>query len=123
MLLNLTNHPHRQWPDKQMEDARSHWGQVQDFPFPNVPPDWDDKQLLQASRKTAEEAIGLHPDAVLCQGEMSMTYAIVRALQESGIPAYTATTHRKAEETKNPDGTVSKKSEFCFIRFRRYPEV
>jgi hypothetical protein len=38
MLINLSNHPYREWSEKQKETARKQYGTVQDMTFPMVDP-------------------------------------------------------------------------------------
>lgn len=123
MLLNLTNHPGSRWSSRQRNAAVDKWKSVVDYPFPDVLPEAEEKSIIREARAIAKDAESLRPDAVLCQGEMSMVLVLVQLFQEKGIPVYTATTRRISEESVNADGSVEKKSVFQFVRFRRYPQL
>lgn len=120
MLLNLTNHNSSNWSTSQLESAKERWGAIIDMPFPDVPPDFDESQMILLAKKVAEKAVGLQPDAVLCQGEMTMVFSLVHMFYLHGIPSYAATTSRQSEEAAKEDGTVHKQSVFRFVRFREY---
>ena len=119
MLLNLTNHPSARWGDEQMRSAVKCWGSVVDLPFPDVPPGYGDAQVAQYAVEVAKKAVALHPDAVLCQGEMTMAFALVQILHMHGIPSYAATSRRETVESVK-DGIAQKQSVFRFERFRKY---
>lgn len=123
MLLNLTNHPQCLWNEEQLIAARVLWTHVVDFPFPNVNPEWDEQKLTEATQETFCAAMALHPDAVLCQGEMSMTFLLIALFERQHIPCYTACSQRQSSEQVNADGTVEKRSIFRFVRFRRYHQL
>lgn len=74
MLLNLTNHPSANWDPGQLNAAKERWNTILDMPFPNVPPDFDEDQIIQSAEAIVKKAVQLHPDAVLCQGEMTMVF-------------------------------------------------
>lgn len=123
MLLNLTNHPSKKWSIQQTDAALKEWENIVDYPFPYVSPQDDEKELFQKACSIADDVKSLCPDAVLCQGEMTMTFILVQILQKKGIPVYAATSERISVESLNSDGSVEKKSVFKFIRFRRYMEI
>ena len=91
------------------------------MPFPDVPPDFDENQMILLAKEVAEKVIGLHPDAVLCQGEMTMVFTLVHMFYLHGIPSYAATSSRQSKEIVKEDGTVNKQSVFQFVQFRKYP--
>lgn len=119
MFINFTNHPSPLWSPQQMEAARR-FGEVIDMPFPNVPPEATEADVARMAAEAVSSILVLAPAAVLCQGEMTLTYRIVRLLSEHGIPALAACSERITTETVGPDGTTSKISRFEFRGFRRY---
>ncbi len=123
MLLNLTNHPSANWSSSQLETAIGLWGEVTDLPFPDVSPDFDELQVTKLAETVVKEASAFHPDAVLCQGEMSMVFSLVYMFQLHGIPSYAATSCRQSKEVAKEDGTTQKQSVFRFVRFRKYPII
>lgn len=120
MLINLTNHPSNHWSTKQLETAECMWDTISDYPFPNVPAAWEAKEINQEANEIVTTITEMNPDAVLCQGEMCMTAALVRLFMEKKIPVYAVASARQSVETLKPDGSVEKKSIFDFVKFRRY---
>lgn len=121
MLLNLTNHPLAQWPDSQRAEAAARWGEICDFPFPQVDPAWTGEEVASQARHLVGRALALWPDAVLCQGEMTMTYALTALFQRAGVTVVAACTRRRTEERRGADGSVTKTAVFLFEGFRAYP--
>ena len=122
MLLNLTNHPVNHWPDAQRAEADRRWGEIIALPFPAVDPEAPICAVSAQARDIVQEAAARQPDAVLCQGEMTMTMALVLYFQLEGIPTYAACSRREVTEQKTLDGSVRKVSCFRFVTFREYPK-
>jgi len=123
MLINLSNHPAETWGEAQREAAWM-YGEVEDWPFPHIPPEWDEHQVASLAQTYAERIVrrlseagrGCH--AVHVMGEMTFTCTLVRLLQRQGICCLAATSQRMVEE----DPTSGKKiAYFRFERFRPYP--
>ena len=120
MLINCTNHPHANWSAAQTRAALDAYGSVVDYPFPAVDPRLDEAQLTDMAARLCRDLLAPVPEAVLCQGEMGLCFALVSALQQRGVPVLHACSERRVCETQTPEGTL-KKSEFVFAGFRRYP--
>lgn len=56
----------------------------------------------------------------MCQGEFTLTYAIVTRLKKNGITVFAACSRRGTEEIRNADGSTQKKVLFSFERFREF---
>ncbi|MDE6435188.1 MAG: hypothetical protein K2L07_13270 [Lachnospiraceae bacterium] len=123
MLLNLTNHPSSDWSFSQLESAIERWDTVVDIPFPDAPADFDEDQIIQLAETIVKKAVVLHPDAVLCQGEMTLAFSLVHMFHAYGIPAYAATSCRQSKEEVKEDGETQKQSIFRFVKFRKYPVI
>lgn len=123
MLINLTNHPVAGWSEEQRSEALRLWETVEDCPFPSVGAQWDDSRMKQCAESIAAAVTEKQPDAVLCQGEMTMTFLLVALLQKQGIPVYAATSERRAQEELLPDGSIRKSVVFCFVMFRKYGDL
>lgn len=121
MLINLTNHPSANWPPSQMEQAQIQWGAVVDVPFPNVPPAWGRQEVCRCAEALLEHVKKLSPDAVLCQGEMTLCFLLVQWLKAEGIPVFAAISERITTERSDSSGGIVKQSEYHFRRFREYP--
>lgn len=119
MLVNLTNHPSHLWSPEQRE-AASTFGKIVDIPFPNVPPSMDEAGVMQMALSIVSSIEAQQPTAVLCQGEMTLTYRIVSLLKERGIQALAACSERCVTETVDEHGVTTKVAEFHFCRFRAY---
>lgn len=122
MLINLSNHPSANWPENQLELARSLFGQVIDMPFPPVDPAALISQVQQMAASAAEKAMetltGANPDedhAVHVMGELTFCYNFVSLMRGKNIRCLASTTHRVVEETEK-----GKLSKFVFVGFRDY---
>ena len=119
MIINMTNHPSTIWSREQRTEAEK-YGEILDMPFPVVPPDMGEEGVSDMAETFLRQILPLHPDAVLCQGEMTLTYALVSRLAAQGIPVLAACSDRITEETAEPDGSIRRVSRFVFTRFRQY---
>ena len=119
MLINFTNHPSAQWSAEQKATAQV-YGKVIDLAFPAIDPAADETALDSLASAYATHILHLNPDAVLCQGECTFVYRIVRQLEAADIPVLAACSRRKSQETTYPDGSTMKRSIFVFAGFRRY---
>lgn len=119
MFVNLTNHPFRDWTLKQQEAAKE-YGEVTDYPFPLVPPEFDKKQVNALAERVTNDILQLSPDIVCCQGEMTLTYSLVNMLKEHGIKVVAACSERNIIEKKAEGGRIIKTTEFNFVKFREY---
>ncbi len=119
MLINFTNHPSDRWSREQREAALA-YGEILDLPFPSVPEDWDEGRVAALAESWAARIAGLNPAAVVCQGEFTLTAAVVSLLLARGIPALAACSRRCVLEERQRDGTTVKRAVFRFARFRPY---
>ncbi|MGI6127838.1 MAG: CRISPR-associated protein Csx20 [Planifilum sp.] len=94
-------------------DLQSRWSQVPpEGPFPR---EWLQPVMAWLSRETEPG------DIVLVQGEFGAVYQVVSWCHREGrIPVY-ATTARRYESRRQPDGTVKNIHLFRHVNFRRYP--
>lgn len=46
MLINFSNHSMKDWPENQIKEAERLFGEIIDFPFPMIPPEIDEDQVL-----------------------------------------------------------------------------
>jgi hypothetical protein len=118
MFINFTNHPSSNWSQAQLADA-SNYGEILDMPFPAVDPDNDESYILTLADSFVSEIMKHAPKAVLCQGEMTLAFAVTRRLTALGIPIFAATSNRSVHEA-TVEGKTVKRSEFRFVRFRKY---
>ncbi len=119
MFVNCSNHRSTLWCEKQLV-AANEFGEVVDVSFPSVDPICDEEEIKMLARKLVDKIIKLKPDVVMCQGEFTLTYAVVNMLKEEGIVVVAACSQRSAVEKINEDGKSERISIFEFVKFRRY---
>lgn len=116
MLLNLTNHPSANWPQKQKDVAINQYGEIVDLSFPQIDPQLTANQVDQLVEEYTIKIRKIKPVAVHIMGEMTFTFRLVNKLKEIGIPCIASTTERKVTEDDNGNKT----SQFNFVKFRAY---
>lgn len=114
MFINYSNHPSEKWEQRQREEAEK-YGEIKDMPFPNIGEEWSKERVIKLAEQEVKKIEKEKPDCVLCQGEMTFTYALVNELKKIGIKTVSATSRREVIE----DNGV-KISKFQFCRFREY---
>lgn len=119
MFVNCSNHPCDKWGGDQMAAAMK-YGEVLDYPFPEVAPNSSEEEIKRLAMKIAGEILALRPDAVMCQGEFTLTFSLVDFLLEKGVRVVAACSERKVQELIREDGTCEKKAQFQFVGFREY---
>ena len=118
IFINHSNHPSENWSSVQRAAALE-YGSIVDLDFPMIKSDLDEGDVLDAARKTYEQIVALKPSVVLCQGEYTYTYELVKLLKQAGITVVAACSERRVREEQ--EGDVSRKvSYFQFVRFRKY---
>lgn len=119
MFVNFTNHPSARWSDAQRK-AAMRWGEIADVPFPDIPAQADADEIRALADEYAAKIRGLSPSAVLVQGEMCFTFAMVERLRELGIPALCASGSRVCKTSFGENGVTVRTSTFEFVQFRNY---
>lgn len=118
-FINLSNHPSNKWDEKQI-NAAEQYGEIIDIPFPDIAAQADENEIVGLAEQYLNCISDYHFTTVMVQGEFTFTYHLVKMLEEKGIPALAACSEREVEEIVNADGSVSKKVDFRFVRFRNY---
>lgn len=119
MFVNCSNHPSERWGERQLQEAGK-WGEITDYPFPYVKAEADEESVSEMARQAVRDIMRMNPDAVMCQGEFTLTYQIVQSLKEQGVLAVSACSERCVVEKLLSDGSTHRESKFHFIRFREY---
>ncbi len=119
MLINFSNHPYEIWIEKQKEAAKQ-YGEVVDFPFPQITPDMDTEDLRKIVQECVEKIEAMKPTAVMAAGEFTFIFMLVDKLLQDGIKVMCTCSQRRTIERKLPDGSNEKTSIFVFERFRDY---
>lgn len=119
IFLNLTNHPSSLWCDKQLEAAHA-YGEIMDMPFPMIDETDNETYISSLADEYLQKILDLAKDnnvTVHLMGELTFTFALLKRLQEYGIPCVASTSKRIVkEESAGRKGEVI----FQFERFRRY---
>jgi hypothetical protein len=120
MLLNLSNHPFKEWDETQQKEAINRWGSVSDLAFPQINPLLSSLEINQLAKHYASVIIPKYlnqsaGNAIHLMGEITFCFSLANLLISSGYICVVSTTERKSE-THNG----IKKSIFRFIRFREY---
>ncbi|MBR3143450.1 MAG: toll/interleukin-1 receptor domain-containing protein [Clostridiales bacterium] len=118
-FVNISNHPSDNWGEEQRRAAEE-MGTIVDIPFPLVDPYASEENVEKLADQIVQETLTRKPAAVMCQGEFTLTEAIVRKLRGKDIPVYSACTQRVSKERLLEDGSTAKESVFTFVKFRRY---
>lgn len=118
-FVNFTNHPSKDWDEKQIEAALS-YGEIVDVPFPEVCESAGREEVHELAKEYVEKIMALNPEAVLCQGEFCLAYKVIELLTDKQVRVVAACSTRETKEWQNEDGSSQKKSVFRFAQFREY---
>ena len=119
MFLNISNHPSAMWTADQ-RDAASAYGDIVDLPFPEVSPVLSRQEVQALADEFTDIILVSKPNIILCQGEYTLTYALVTNLTAQGIKVVAACSDRASEEKVLSDGSTERKMTFKFVQFREY---
>lgn len=119
MLINCTNHRLSEWSAEQISAAEK-WGEIMEYPFPDVSPYSTSNEIKIQAAEIADDIACKNPQAVIVQGEMNMSFAIVSELKKKNICTLAAVSERIVNITKADDGSIIKTSKFRFAGFREY---
>ena len=121
MFINLSNHQIKDWSQAQLAEAGK-WGQIVEYPFPSVPASASKDEINEIADAVFHKVAAMKPEAVMCQGEFTLTYALVSRFLKHGICVLAACSERRTTEKIMDNGTSCKYSEFVFGGFREYRE-
>lgn len=122
-FVSIMNH---KLTERQLEDAKRFNGEeleVIELQSELVDPAASTEEVYAQARRILSQ---LPPDTkyVNIMGDFGMTVAEVLLLKSGefgqGIVPVYATTHRQAQEVRNPDGSITKTSVFNHVKFRAY---
>ena len=99
-FINFTNHPSAHWDSKQRESAEK-YGTIEDMAFPTVSPEMDEEELGNLADEMVKQIMAKEPAAVLCQGEFTLAYQVVRRLIEKGITVLAACSQRNTKSDRS----------------------
>lgn len=120
MLINLSNHPSSKWSEKQKQVANESYGEIVDFPFPNVDPTGDETYIERLADECVSTICSLSNQTenvtVHLMGEMTLSFSILKKLSNMGIECVASTTERIVNEYEGGKKEVL----FKFVGFRKY---
>lgn len=119
MFVNFSNHPSSLWGKEQLEASRE-FGEIVDVPFPLIDASLDEDEITIMAAKYLERIMASGPDCVMCQGEFTLAYQVIRGLREKGVKVVAACSERKSEEKRLEDGTTQRLTVFKFVKYRFY---
>jgi|YNPMSStandDraft_1061717.scaffolds.fasta_scaffold58563_1 hypothetical protein len=127
ILINCSNHPSSRWDENQ----KFGWDKIVDIPLPYIPPEADMEQVKDVAKNIIREVEKICRDnkierpCIMVQGEFSLCSFLYQECQDWIF--FFPTTERLVEEIHKADGSVEKKSQFKFIRWRilmkKYPPL
>ena len=119
VFINCSNHPSETWCAEQKKAAEE-YGRIVDIRFPEVDPGWTNAQVNAEAERICGEIDQYDAAAVMCQGEFTLTYAVISRLKEKGTTVLAACSRRRTEETINAEGSTQKKAIYSFEGFREF---
>jgi len=119
IFINFSNHPSTNWSKEQISEALK-YGEIIDISFPDVDPKLDSDEISRLACEYTEKILEYNPVAVMCQGEMTLSFKVVEMLKSKGILVLAACSAREASYETLADGSVVKTHKFRFVRFRSY---
>ena len=128
MFINYSNHPSGSWADSQKRAALAEYGSITDVPFPVISVTFTSEAVGQLAETEVRKLLKMLQEsedgqnAVMCQGEFSLSYAVIAGLQKAGVRVVSAVSERKTV-VKIQDGASVKTSVFRFAGYREYCRV
>ncbi|MCR5603181.1 MAG: hypothetical protein K6G27_05700 [Lachnospiraceae bacterium] len=125
MFINFSYTSYKEWPEDQIKAARE-YGEIVDFLFPEVSADADETEIEEMADECgreiyeALEECGTDANAVLVEGEYTLTFSLVNRLKELNIGALSAGLEKHDMESTDSNGNKIKESYYIFKRFREY---
>ena len=113
-FVNFSNNPSDTWDQTQRAEAEKK-GPIVDIAFPVVPGNANERTIKNMAKDCVAEILAQNPAAVMCQGEFTLSFAVIELLRKEGIPVLAACSERNAIMQ---DG--KRITQFEFKRFRKY---
>ena len=122
VFVNFSNHPSRFWCSEQILAAQKLCGsdQLYDYPFPNVDAAMNAGEVARLADTCIGTLMVMNPCCVMCQGEFTLTVAVVNELLKRNVPCYAACSERRIITAFDENGSRIKTVEFVFTQFRQY---
>ena len=117
-FINFSNHPVAKWDLAQKAEAcrLAETDTIRDIPFPTIATEMTINEIHTLAEKYVDEIKKYSPSVVMCQGEFTLCYNVVRLLKAEGIKVVAACSKRMVKETVDGQKIVT----FKFEQFREY---
>jgi hypothetical protein len=119
MFYNLSNHPHINWGNAQLEAARK-WGGIEDVPFPKVPAQLDEQDILRLARECVKKVKMSANDAIFVAGEYGIVFPIIDELLNQEKTVLSTVSDGKMTYRTTDNGTSERITHFNFLEFIPY---
>ena len=119
MFYNLSNHPHVNWGNAQLEAARK-WGDIEDVPFPEVNAQLDEQDILRAAQECVKKIKMSIDDAIFVAGEYGAAFPIIDELLNQGKTVLSTISDSKIVYRTADNGTSERIIHFNFLKFIPY---
>lgn len=117
VFLNCSMHYASSGWDERARTLAEEYGQVRDFPI--TPLTGTDRERFEKAEGYLKEIDRISPSAVLLDGEFFTFYMMANALIRKGYTVLVKCSDRNTVEQKNADGTVTKVTQYRFVRYRK----
>ncbi len=121
MLINLSNHPSKQWSKLQTDEAVNEYGKILDLPFPAINPSAKPEEIKELAKYYFNKCLDIlkksreNNNVVHIMGELTFCFALVNLLQAQDISCISSTSARNVVQNGS-----KKIVEFNFVQFREY---
>ena len=119
MFYNLSNHPHANWGNVQLDAARK-WGDIEDVPFPEVNAQLDEQDILRAAQECVNKIKLSTGDAIFVAGEYGAVFPIIDELLNQGKTVLSTASDGKTTYRTIGNGTNERIIHFNFLKFIPY---
>ena len=117
VFLNCSMHYASSGWDERARTLAEEYGQVRDFPI--TPLTGTDRERFEKAEGYLKEIDRISPSAVLLDGEFFTFYMMANALIRKGYTVLVKCSDRNTVEQQNADGTVTKVTQYRFVRYRK----
>ena len=104
-FVNYSNHPSCTQGEKQLTEAEKH-GNIIVIAFPSVLLEASEEEVGKMSEELFQKIMAQNPDAVMCEGEFTITFSTVTKLRRECIKTLVACSKRESSGKKMSDGFV-----------------
>ncbi len=119
MLINFSNHPSADWPQKQ-RDAANIWGEVRDIAFPGIAPEMSEEEILALVESYRRKFPWDTANPVFLAGEYCFAFAMTDLLLRKRVRVLSTESNLKLVTGPMENGTTRRTATLDFLRFLDY---